>query len=106
MKYGVPTTSTPTDPNAIYMRIAYATFFFGPFLNEQDVVSAMNAMDEANPYWDYDGAIMLYGLNPLPKDMAFGFPSVPREIEDRIQSKREIAVNPVKKAAKYNAPAK
>ena len=87
MRYGVQTCSEPTDVKAIYMRNAFHEFFWGPFASEDECSDAISKLDMADSYWDYDPFCMIFGADPLPKDYAFGFPSVPQEMRARIEKK-------------------
>lgn len=83
MRHGVPTCREPIDPNAFYMRILYRDFFFGPFQNEQEVTNAINVLDAADPYWDYDCFCIIKGSDPLPetyKDLSFVSDEIRRKI--------------------------
>jgi hypothetical protein len=89
MKYDIQTCSEPNDPNSIYMRNLYHTFFWGPFKDAQAVIDAINHLDEVNPYWDYDPFCIIYGANPLPEDFVFGFQSIEDEMKERIRANRK-----------------
>lgn len=89
MKYGIQTCTEPTDPKSIYMRNMYHTFFWGPFNDEQAVIEAINILDAADAYWDYEPFCIIYGANPLPIDFVGGFPAVEQSIRDRIFAARK-----------------
>jgi hypothetical protein len=91
MRYGIPTCVDPIDPKSIYMRNMYHEFFWGPFKDEQLVTDAINALDEADPYWDYDPFCIICGCDPLPSDYVFGFPAVDDETKKRIYAGRKRA---------------
>lgn len=93
MKYGIPTCTEPTDAKAMYLHCAYHTFFWGPFKDEQEVIDAINILDEKEPYWDYEPFCIVYGMNPLPKDFAFGFPLVDTSVQKRIDEGRKLKVS-------------
>ena len=52
------------------------------------MVQAINQLDIADPYWDYNPFTIIYGLKPLPTDYVFGFPVVSDEIKNEIYYKR------------------
>ena len=90
MKYGIPTCSEPKDHSKIYMRNLYHTFFWGPFDDEQAVISAQRALDKVKPHWDDNPFCTIYGADPLPEDFIFGFESVPDETKQRIEKSRRF----------------
>jgi hypothetical protein len=77
----------PDQPDKIYVRVLYHTFFYGPFSNEDEVIKALQFLDKTKPMWDYDSYCIVYGANPLPKDYVFGFPFVPKEMAERIRNR-------------------
>ena len=89
----IPTTRTPNDPNKLYFFIMYQSFFFGPFATEEELVEAMKRLDAWDNMWDYDCFGIVYGANPLPKDLAFGLPFVDKDMRDRIIANRCCSVN-------------
>jgi hypothetical protein len=89
MKHGICTCEDPTLPECIYMRTMYHEFFWGPFKDKEEVVDAINTLDEADDYWDYDPFCIIYGSNPLPKDYDFGFKSVDDATKQWIFSQRK-----------------
>jgi hypothetical protein len=84
MRHNIPTTPSPDQPSKLYMRCMYHTFFYGPFDDEEAVIRAIVTLGRADPYWDDDGRAILWGSNPLPKDMAFGHRFVGEDMLDRI----------------------
>lgn len=88
MKHGIPTCQDPIDPKSIYLRNLFREFFWGPFKDVDEVVSAINQLDIVDPYWDYDPFTIVHGLTPLPTDYVFGFPSVSDEIKNEIYLRR------------------
>ncbi len=70
------------------MRNRYHEFFWGPFDDEDAVVIALQALDKADPYWDYDPFCTIFGADPLPEDYVFGFKSVPKDMRERIEKRR------------------
>lgn len=89
MKHNIKTCEDPTDPNSIYMRNAYRTFFWGPFKDEQAVIDAIKHLDKINPMWDYDPFCLIYGSDPLPEDYVFGFRFLDDEMKERIYKARK-----------------
>ena len=93
MRYGVPTTTIPSDPRSIYMRNLYHEFFWGPFSDEREVAMAIVRLDTADPHWDHDPFCMVYGANPLPRDFVGGFPDVSQEFRNEVMRlSRDIAI--------------
>ena len=88
MKFGIQTCENPTDPEQLYVRCMFHTFFYGPFKDEEAVVQALKTLDKADEYWDYDCFCIVYGANPLPKDYVGGFPFVDHEMRERIEKAR------------------
>jgi len=89
VKYGIPTCSEPTDPKSMYMRNLYHSYFWGPFKNELEVINAINILDKADPYWDYDPFCIIFGADPLPHgDFTFGFKFVDDVVTKRIHAAR------------------
>jgi len=86
----LPTTYRPTDPNALYMRLGFRQWFWGPFQNENDLIAAILLMDENEPYWDYDSFTVAYGADPLPEDFVHGFPTPRKSLLERIKNARRI----------------
>lgn len=84
----IPTTQTPDNPNALYFRIMYREFFFGPFETEKQLVSALKQLDTDDPYWDYDCFCIHYGKNPLPDDFVRGFRFISKDQRNSIEEKR------------------
>ena len=84
MKHGIQTCREPKDPSSLYMRNLFHEFFWGPFKDEAEVIAAINTLDTADPYWDYDPFCIIYGADPLPKDFVSGFRSVESNIQKRI----------------------
>jgi hypothetical protein len=91
MKPSVPTCQHPDQPDRIYMRLMYHTFFFGPFKDEAEVIAAVKELNKQDSMWDYDCYCVIYGMNPLPKDYVFGFPSVPSEMRRRIDAANDTS---------------
>ena len=88
-KHNLPICIEPKDPNSIYMRNMYHEFFWGPFKDEQEVISAIHALDNADPYWDYDPFCLIYGADPLPENFVSGFSFIDDAMKERIMSKRK-----------------
>ena len=86
-RYGVPTCRLPDNPQAIYMRNLYHTFFWGPFENEQACAEAIAKLDKADQMWDYDPFCLIYGASPLPDDFVFGFKSLPDDVQKRLRER-------------------
>ena len=84
---GLPATSDPDDPTALYVRLMYHEWFFGPFKDEAAVTAAINQLDRTAVWWDYDCWTLHYGANPLPKDFVHGF-GYEKEMRERIEAQR------------------
>lgn len=92
MRYGVPTSREPSDPNALYFRCMYHEFFYGPFQTEHELVEALRTLDKADPMWDYDCFAIFRG-DPNSTDWVGGLPFVSDEERERIEAAR-LAVRP------------
>lgn len=90
MRHGIPTCVDPDKPECLYMRNLFHEWFWGPFKDEKELVDALNVLDKADPYWDYDPFCIIYGMNRLPKDYVFGFKCAPDEMKERIYAARTI----------------
>ena len=87
MKYGVKTCTEPTDPSGIYIQCLYHEFFYGPFRDTNELLSAIVLLDEQSPMWDYDTFRLVLGQDPFPtsyKDLR----SVPVEVWDSVVAAR------------------
>jgi len=89
MRDGILTCVEPKDPESIYMRNMFHTFFWGPFKDEQAVIGAIKILDETDPCWDYNPFCIIYGANPLPDDFVNGFPFVDDSMVKRIMELRK-----------------
>jgi hypothetical protein len=88
-RHGIDVCTDPDNPDAFYMRTMYCEWFFGPFATLDDVLTAMDKLDAADPYWDYDPCTVHRGANPLPDDYVFGFPELTSEEATRVRANRQ-----------------
>lgn len=88
MRHGVPTSSKPDDPDGLYFRCMYHTFFYGPFKTEAELVEALRTLDKADPMWDYDPFCIHKG-DPTSTDWVGGLPFVSDEDRKRIEAARQ-----------------
>ena len=101
MRSGVPTCAHPVDPQALYVRCMFHSFFYGPFADDAAVIAALRTLDDADPYWDYDSFAIHYGADPLPADYVGGFRFVTPEQRAAIEKGRwEGKVDPNAEALK------
>jgi len=73
------TTTKPNCTDKLYIKILYSTVFIGPFDNLKDTAKGICTLNSYDAYWDYNGYNIIRGLNPLPKDFVFGFPTISDE---------------------------
>ena len=86
-RFGVPICSKPNDPESLYFRCMFHTFFFGPFKSEEELVRALQALDKADPMWDYD-CFCIHRGDPNSTDWVSGLPFVSQEERARIEAAR------------------
>ena len=87
MRHGVPTSSAPNDPAALYFRCMFHEFFYGPFKTEDELVAALKTLDAKDPMWDYD-CFAIHRGDPDATDWVTGLPFVTPEERKRIEAKR------------------
>ncbi len=88
MRHNIPTCGAPTRPECLYMRNLFHEFFWGPFEDEAALIKAVQTLDAADPYWDYDPFCIVYGANPLPQDFVFGFRFADAGLTQRVHNSR------------------
>ncbi len=86
----LPTCKDPTDPQSLYFRVMYRTFFYGPFPNLDAVIAAVKSLDKWDEYWDYDCFAVMYGADPLPDDYVGGFRHITHEERKFLESQRKL----------------
>ena len=87
MRNGVPTCREPADPEALYFRCMFHTFFYGPFQTEAELVEALRTLDRVDPMWDYD-CFAIHKGDPTSRDWVNGLPFVSHEDRERIEAAR------------------
>ena len=88
MKLDIPTTRDANDPEALYFRLLYHEFWFGPFSNIVEVANALKKLDAHDPFWDYDGFGIHYGVVNM-KDAVRDPIYVTSEVRDKIETLRQ-----------------
>ncbi len=87
MRHGIPTSIAPDNPDMLYFRCMFHTFFYGPFATEADVTEALRTLDRADPMWDYD-CFAIHRGDPDSTNWASGLPFITNEERRRIEAAR------------------